>query len=108
MRVRCHAGDVLHPIAAKMLGKLRCALLYFMRPEGERVTDAAGSSKEAQEALMEYCMLADTYTRKRLCKYNLHVLQCRLAEQEECRGGAASCSELFVERVVQLGKSSIR
>jgi hypothetical protein len=106
--VWCDAGDELHPIAAQMLGKLRCALLYFMRPEGERVMDAAGSLEEAQEALLEYCMLADTYTRKKLCKYNLHVLLCRLAEQEECRGGAASCSELWVERVVQFGKSSVR
>lgn len=102
------AGDVLHPQAAEMLGKLRQALLYFMRPEGERVMDAAPDLATAQEALMDYCILACEYTGMRLCKYNMHVLLCRLAVQELTRGGASSCSELWIERVVQFVKSSIR
>jgi hypothetical protein len=102
------AGDVLHPHAAEMLGKLRRALLYFMRPEGERVMDAADTLEAAQDALMDYCILASEYTSMRLCKYNMHSMLCRLAEQELCRGGASSCSELWIERKVQFGKSSVR
>ena len=70
--------------------------------------DAAPDLASAQEALMDYCLLASDYTVMRLCKYNMHVMLCRLAEQELIRGGAASCSELWVERVVQFAKSSIR
>lgn len=102
------AGDVLHPQAAEMLGLLRRALLYFMRPDGQRVMDAAPDLAAAQEALVEYCTLASDYTGMRLCKYNSHVMSCRMAEQEVTRGGAASCSELYVERVVQKSKSGVR
>ena len=56
-------------------------------------------SKRASRALRDYAKLAQS-TFPMLCKFNLHMLVCRLPEQEESWGHTAQHTELSVEHEV--------
>ena len=43
-----------------------------------------------------------------LLMYNLHILVCRVFNQEAAKGCFATCGELWVERDIQLVKSSVK
>uniref|UniRef100_A0A383VXT3 LysM domain-containing protein n=1 Tax=Tetradesmus obliquus TaxID=3088 RepID=A0A383VXT3_TETOB len=92
--------------AKKMWQHLRAGLLYFLRSEPPE--DAAQDAAAAQQQLKEYATLVEQHFPISMCTFNLHVLVCRLAEQEKARGKVAYCTEYWVEWLVQWAKSCVR
>jgi hypothetical protein len=101
-------SDILPKEIQEMIGHLRRGLLYFMREGPDRVAGIAETAKQATEELQQYNEMAEEFTDRYLCKYNLHVLNCRLPAQEAQRGSVPQCSEFFIERAVQECKSDVR
>lgn len=97
---------ILHPEAAKMWEHLRRGLLYFCR--SYPVEGVAQSVDEAAAALREYAVLVEKRFGPRMCKYNLHLLVCRLARQEKARGRVAHSTEYWIENLIQWAKSTLR
>jgi hypothetical protein len=67
--------------AREMWQHLRTSLLYFFRSEPP--ADAAQDAASAQQQLKEYAKLVEQYFPINMCTFNLHVLVCRLVEQEK-------------------------
>lgn len=93
-----------------MWGLLRNFILHHMRM-GDASLDEEGlkaARHAARNSLEEYAKLAEGHFGKVLCKYNLHMLVCRLWQQQRKRGHTAFYSEFWVELLVQLVKSSTK
>ena len=43
-----------------------------------------------------------------MCKFNLHLLVCRIAKQEAARGRVAHSTEYWLENLIQWAKSTVR
>jgi hypothetical protein len=97
---------ILHPDAAEMWQHLRQGLLYFCR--SYPIEGVAQTVDEAAAELREYAVLVEDRFGPRMCKYNLHLLVCRLAEQEAARGRVAHCTEYWLENLIQWAKSTLR
>lgn len=68
---------ILHPDAAEMWQHLRAGLLYFCRSfPVEGVAQDVGA---AADELRQYAQLVEQRSDLRMCKYNLHLLVCRIA-----------------------------
>ena len=94
----------------KMWGLLRNFILHHMRM-GDASLDEEGFKAARHAAridLEEYAGLAEGHFGRVLCKYNLHMLVCRLWQQQRKRGHTAFYSEFWVELLVQLVKSSTK
>jgi hypothetical protein len=97
---------VLHPKAAEMWQHLRAGLLYFCR--SNPIGGVAQNVDDALKELKVYARLVQKRFGVRMCKFNLHVLVCRLAKQEAVRGRAAHSTEYWLENLIQWAKSTVR
>lgn len=91
------------PYLNKMWYLLRHALCFFFRKEP--VVGVASDVDTAMASLQEYAHMvhvvhADDWGIK-FCKYNLHILLCRLGKQVKERGPAYVTLEFYIERAVQ-------
>lgn len=80
--------------------------LYFMREK--HVFGVATTLEEACNALRGFGLGLEALFGITACRYNLHVLLCRLGDQERACGSVRQMTEYWIELVVQLAKSSVR
>jgi hypothetical protein len=100
------ATHQLPPEMAEMWALLRSGLLYYMRASPG---DGASTAAEATAYLKKYGALAQQHgLEAKLCKFNLHLLCCRMERQEAARGKVAYGTEYWVENEIQLAKSSVK
>jgi hypothetical protein len=94
----------------EMWGLLRDFLLHHMRMVDPYLSEAdfREARHTARSNLERYAALAQDNFGRVLCKYNLHLLVCRLWQQQRKRGHTAFYSEFWVEGLVQLVKSSTK
>ena len=97
---------VLHPTAAAMWQHLRAGLLYFCR--SNPINGVAQDADEAVAELKRYAELVQQRFGVHMCKFNLHLLVCRLAKQEAVRGRAAHSTEYWLENLIQWAKSTVQ
>jgi hypothetical protein len=97
--------NILPDALSKMWDFLRRGLLYFMRvcPQVDVPTTAEG----AKRLLKRYGAEAERLFGPTACSYNLHMLVCRLADQEDARGKVAFGTEYWIELCVQQAKTII-
>jgi hypothetical protein len=101
-----HEGrPVLPQVVADMWRHLRSGLLYFSRVTP--LPDVAQDGPGARTALFAYARLVEQHFGPAMCKYNLHVLVCRLVGQEAARGKAAFSNEYWVENLIQWAKAIV-
>jgi hypothetical protein len=98
--------NVLPSKLREMWALLRAGLLYFCRLNP--ALDAAQDAGAAVAALRGYAKLVEQEFGVRMCKFNLHLLLCRLAEQETQRGKVAYSTEYWVENLIQWAKSVVK
>jgi hypothetical protein len=98
--------QILDPRADEMWQHLRAGLLYFCR--SYPVEGVAQSVNVAAEDLLEYAVLVERHFGLQMCKYNLHLLVCRIARQEAARGRVAHSTEYWLENLIQWAKSTVR
>lgn len=98
--------SVLHPTAAAMWQHLRSGLLYFCR--STRIAGVAQRVEDAARELKDYAELVQRHFGAHMCKFNLHLLVCRLAKQEAARGSVAHSTEYWLENLIQWAKSTVR
>jgi hypothetical protein len=92
---------LLAPEVATMWDCLRRGLLYYLRGCLHADQDDIPSSCEEASALLnEGARLAEIHLG-RLCTYNLHLLICRLEDQENARGKVCFGHEYWIEMCVQ-------
>lgn len=96
---------VLPPVVADMWQKLRSGLLYFCRVRP--LQDCAQTVQAAAAQLRAYACLVQQHFGPKMCKFNLHVLVCRLLAQELARGKAAFGNEYWVENLIQWAKGVV-
>jgi hypothetical protein len=97
---------VLHPQAAAMWQHLRAGLLYFCR--SNPIEGVAQSADAAAEELSKYAALVQQRFGLSMCKFNLHLLVCRIAKQEAARGRVSHSTEYWLENLIQWAKSTVR
>ena len=106
------AQEILHSeVIRTMWRQLRAFIVHHFRALPESLTPAQVLQQRelAAASLMEFSTLAEQHFEGHpLCTYNLHLLNCRLALQQECRGHTSHCGEWWVERLVQHVKSTVR
>jgi hypothetical protein len=100
------SGGVLHEDMAYAWSLLRTSLLYFFR--AAKVSGVCTNVTEAWQALFDYAEFMEEMVGLQMCKYNLHLLLCRLKDQESIRGAIHLCNEFWIELMIQFCKSSIR
>lgn len=102
-----HNGTPVLPEPAMSMWKhLRAGLLYFCRVHP--LPDVAQSAEDACAELLEYAKLVEQHFGPKMCKFNLHVIICRLLPQELARGKAAFGNEYWIENLIQWAKSIVR
>jgi hypothetical protein len=102
-----HEGrPLLHPTVEQMWGHLRSGLLYFCRVDP--LPDCAQTAAAAQTELKAYARLVEVHFGPSMCKFNLHLLICRLVLQERAFGRAAFSNEYWVENLIQWAKSIVK
>lgn len=102
-----HNGQpLLHPVAAEMWQQLRAGILYFSRVHP--LPCCAQTAQHAQDALKSYAKLVEEHFGPQMCKFNLHLMVCRLLWQELARGRAAFSNEYWVENLIQWAKSIVK
>ena len=89
-----------------MWGSLRTSLLHYMHYDPEDFSDEA--CDKAIRGLRAFARDAEAVFGHCMCTYNLHVLCCRLREQERARGHVSFSYEFWVERGIQLVKSDVK
>jgi hypothetical protein len=97
---------VLHPTAAAMWQHLRAGLLYFCR--SNPIEGVAQDVDAAVAELKLYAQLVQQRFGTHMCKFNLHLLVCRIAKQEAARGRAAHSTEYWLENLIQWAESTVR
>lgn len=97
---------ILHPNVAKMWQHLRAGLLYFCR--SLPVEGVAHDVHAAAAELKQYAKLVESHFGLQMCKFNLHLLVCRIAKQEAARGRVAHSTEYWLENLIQWAKSTVR
>lgn len=105
--LRPHNGQQLLPDdLVEMWSNLRQGLLYFCR---SNPTPGVPTTPEGAVAcLKHYAELVEQHFGVKMCKFNLHLLVCRLAAQEAARGRVCHTTEYWVENLIQWAKSSVR
>jgi hypothetical protein len=97
---------VLNPMVSEMWGHLRAGLLYFCR--SHPVEGVAQDADAASGRLRQYAVLVEQRFGLKMCKFNLHLVVCRLAAQEAERGLVAHSTEYWLENLIQWAKSTVR
>jgi hypothetical protein len=102
---------VLHEAVFRMFVQLRTAIKYYCVAQPVGTTH----STTAASALLQYAQLAESYVTAgllgstmppKLLSFNLHILNCRLKDQEKARGHVAYENELWIERSIQEVRSA--
>jgi hypothetical protein len=106
LRPDAQGRSLLHPTVEKMWNELRSGLLYFCR--SYPTPGVAESASAACAHLKEYAKLVEEQFGTTMCKFNLHLLICRLVDQELARGKVAHSTEYWVENLIQWAKSTVR
>jgi hypothetical protein len=86
--------------------ELRGAIIHYTRHHAEGFTDEA--RQKARKSLYAYSRLMEQVAGRSVCQYTLHVLNCRLYDQETARGHVSHDLEFWVERMVQYMKSNVK
>ncbi|BDA42812.1 hypothetical protein COCOBI_03-7050 [Coccomyxa sp. Obi] len=114
-------GDILHEQVAEMWELLRGAVLFYMRACTPEELQPA-NRRAAREKLIQYGRLLQGTPRLlngdedpnllrmplSMCTPNLHMLVCRLFEQEAAQGCTAHNLEFWLERLMQLVKENLK
>jgi hypothetical protein len=80
--------------------------LYFCR--SNPIDGVAQDVDAAVSELKQYAALVQQHFGVQMCKFNLHLLVCRIAKQEAARGRAAHSTEYWLEDLIQWAKSTVR
>ena len=83
--------------------ELRTALMHYFRYDPNEFTPAKCDLAAAR--LRHFARDAEHVFGPTFCTYNLHVLCCRLRQQERARGHVSFAMEFWIERGVQYVKS---
>jgi hypothetical protein len=103
--IRMFDGVIDDDVAA-IWESFRSAILYFLREK--KVHGVKKKLHRAHKKLLEFARLLYARFGIHACKYNLHVLLCRLVDQEKVCGAIRQCTEYWIEMLVQWAKSSVR
>ncbi len=85
---------------------LRAFILHHVRDtdpeewEGRRV--------QVRDGMFKFSKLGLQVFGRKFCTYNLHLLNCRMYDQESAKGPTAYKCELWVERKIQEFKTTVR
>lgn len=105
--LRPHEGRELLPaLLVEMWSNLRNGLLYFCR--SYPTTGVPTTADGASACLKQYAILVEKHFDLSMCKFNLHLLVCRLVAQELARGRVCHTTEYWVENLIQWAKSTVR
>eukprot|EP00884_Botryococcus_braunii_P010794 jgi/Botrbrau1/19716/Bobra.0003s0076.1 len=105
--LRPHKGrHILPRLVREMWKHLRGGILYYLRVHP--TPEVPATATKATRWLKKYAKAAEKHIGKWMCKYNFHVLICRLIVQESQRGKVATGTEYWVENLVQSAKTIIR
>lgn len=105
--LRPHEGQaLLPPVLLEMWSSLRNGLLYFCR--SYPTPGVPTTADDAVACLKQYAALVEKHLPLNMCKFNLHVLVCRLVAQEVARGRVCHTTEYWVENLIQWAKSTVR
>lgn len=105
--LRPHEGQPLLPaLLVEMWSNLRKGLLYFCR--SNPTAGVPTTAEDAMVCLKRYAVLVEQHFGLKMCKFNLHLLVCRLVGQEVARGRVCHTTEYWVENLIQWAKSSVR
>eukprot|EP00198_Chlamydomonas_reinhardtii_P014401 XP_001703738.1 predicted protein [Chlamydomonas reinhardtii] len=88
----------------RMWEMLRTAMLHYLRYD--QFSEAACDS--AAVTFKQFCCDSELVFGMKFATYNMHLLACRLREQERARGHVAFATEFWVERGVQQVKSGVK
>jgi hypothetical protein len=97
---------VLDDGLAAIWNSFRKGILYFLRER--RVTGVVDNAEDAHASLFHFGELLFRRYGVTACRYNLHIMLCRLVDQERQCGLVRYSTEFWVEMMVQLAKSSVR
>jgi len=104
-RVPCHVLPTKELRDMWML--LSQGLVHYLRPM-PGVSETSDGRKAAHDCLMKYARLVQEHLGAEYCTYNLHLICCRALDQEEARGNACYSNEFWVERLIQVAKSTTK
>jgi hypothetical protein len=105
--LRPHSGEQLMPaLLIEMWSNLRQGLLYFCR--SDPTPGVPQTPEGAVACLKKYAALVEQHFGLNMCRFNLHLLVCRLAAQKLARGWVCHTTEYWVENLIQWAKSSVR
>lgn len=100
---------VIHdPSLRKMWEHLRSAVVFFLRTPDNDVAGYTSKCEEARNSLWEFSKMAEDLFKHKLCKFNLHQVNCRLVKQCLVRGHCAFDAEYWLESMVRYYKTLVR
>eukprot|EP00879_Flechtneria_rotunda_P003052 GHRR01003272.1.p2 GENE.GHRR01003272.1~~GHRR01003272.1.p2 ORF type:complete len:158 (+),score=16.85 GHRR01003272.1:1819-2292(+) len=85
-----------------------CGLASCTSARVEPLPDCAQTADDAGDKQKIYAEAVNEHFGSHICKFNLHVLICRLLYQEGARGKAAYGNEYWVENLIQWVKSVVK
>jgi hypothetical protein len=91
---------------ASLWTSFRTGILYFLREK--KVDGVAQNVDDAYKALYTFSKKLYDQFGITACRYNVHVLLCRVRDQELACGAIRQCTEFWIEMLVQFAKSSVR
>ncbi|GIL67471.1 hypothetical protein Vafri_20814 [Volvox africanus] len=86
--------------------QFRTALLHYLRYDPTDFSEDAND--RAAKELASFSSAAEHVFGLEFCTYNLHLLGCRLRDQERARGHVSFAMEFWVERGMQSMKSDVK
>lgn len=93
---------MLPAIAMEQWGKLRAAILHYLRPPSSEHPFTEVTRRSAAESLLQYAKGLSRYGYPNYMNTcNLHWAVCQLYQQESRRGATGADGELWGERVIQ-------
>jgi hypothetical protein len=84
----------------------RRGILFFLRER--HVSDLPSNAREAWDSLYAFGKAMHERFGVTACKYNLHIILCRVLDQERWCGDVRQMTEYWIEMMVQFAKSSVR
>jgi hypothetical protein len=97
---------VLDPDLANVWRLFRQGMLFFLRER--HVSDVAATAEDAWDCLYAFGKALHARFGVTACKYNLHIILCRILDQERNCGEVRQMTEYWIEMMVQFAKSSVR
>ncbi len=101
-------GDVLTPELKELWDLLVFAVAHYCQRADHRFAYSVSASEAAAKALRDYAIKLEKFAfPPPMFSFNLHIVVCRLGQQEKARGAASKDLELTVEREVQGFKTTV-